>query len=114
MKNILWGIIIALFLYATNSTAEENLPKGYKFQNIPAVCASNEQVTQDLQNKGYEVLNLSLGRKNADPEGEPVFMVTYYVNVQAQSTAAVINIPTSNDACIMFLTYDLVVTIPAN
>ena len=116
MNRTLWGILIALFLYVVPASTEEHsaTPPGYQWQNIPVVCASNEQVMRDLEAQGYQLLSLSLGRKGASPEGEPVFMVSYYFNEKAESTAAVMNIPSSKDACIIFLTYDLVLNTPAN
>jgi hypothetical protein len=114
MKHFILGCIMALFLQATAVSAPKEAPPGYTMSQIPVMCASNDQVMMDLDSKGYELLNLSLGRKNANPEEEPVFMVSYYVHPEAGSTVAVMNIPQSTDACIIFITYDLTVTIPAN
>ena len=114
MKHFILGSIMALFLQATPVSQAEEAPPGYTMSQIPVMCASNDQVVMDLDSKGYELLNLSLGRKNADPEKEAVFMVSYYVHPKAGSTVAVMNIPQSTDACIIFITYDLTVTIPAN
>ena len=114
MKHFILGCIMVLFLQATAVSAPKEEPLGYTMSQIPVMCASNDQVMMDLDSKGYELLNLSLGRKNANPEEEPMFMVSYYVHPEAGSTVAVMNIPQSTDACIIFITYDLTVTIPAN
>ena len=46
-------------------------------------------------------------QKGADPNGEPVFMVLYYVNNEGTSTAAVLTMPNDPTACVLYISYDV-------
>lgn len=128
MKNFIWGMLIAVFLLNFSITAEETsetpeIPKtpnvtlpaltpGYHWQKLPMICAEGGKIINDLTEKGFVPVNMSLGRKGADPEGEPVFLITYFVGQNLSSTAATMNIPVSEDTCLLFLTHDLVLSEP--
>ena len=117
MQKIIWSTLIALILLTANLKADHEthqspLPKlepGYNWQSMPMVCASGNTIVNDLTAKGFVPVNMSLGRKEASPEGEPMFLVTYFINQDATATAATMNIPISTDTCLLFLTHDLVV-----
>lgn len=115
MHKKLWSILIAsTFLLTANLMADEHVtkPKGYHWQQIPAVCGDETMVLKDLAEQGFVPVNMSLGRANSDPQGEPVFLVTYFLQQDMSGTAATITIPTSNDACILYITHDLTFTSP--
>ena len=42
-----------------------------------------------------------------DAEGNPVYMITYYVNEDKTESAAVIDVPDGTESCILFHTFDL-------
>jgi len=117
MQKIIWSTLIALILLTANLNADHEthqspLPKldpGYAWQNMPMICASGNKIINDLSAKGFVPVNMSLGRRDADPQGEPVFLITYFINQDATATAATMNIPVSEDTCLLFLTHDLVV-----
>ena len=100
-----------LFIFAATAKvfAEEKLTN-YDFyvQELPAVCGTQDKVNQYIENNGYIVLNYSLGRANSEKDGEPVFVVTYYVNEDASQSMATVQVPNSDQACILFITYDLI------
>jgi len=115
MKTLM-SIFIALFLSlsATIIQAEDTTPglpdldKGFHWQSMPMICASDVAVLNRLKEQGFVAVNMSLGKRGADPQGEALFMITYFINQEGTSTAAVMNIPSSNDACLIFLTHDVV------
>lgn len=107
------GIILTLLLMTSSVIADNHSKEGtYYWQDAPMICANEQQVLSDLQNQGYFAVNMSLGRENGDPTGTPQFLITYFLNQDMTSTAATITIPTSNDACIVFITHDLTFTAP--
>lgn len=115
MKTLM-STFVALFLLlsATIIKAEEtspglpNLDQGFHWQNMPMICASDVAILNRLKEQGFVAVNMSLGKRGADPQGEALFMITYFINQEGTSTAAVMNIPSSNDACLIFLTHDVV------
>ena len=46
-------------------------------------------------------------KKGANPDGEVVFMVLYYVNKEGTSTAAVLTMPNDPSACVLYISYDV-------
>ena len=111
MFKTLWSMAIAsTFLLTANLMADNHIPEdlGYQWQQIPAMCAPERQVLDDLKAQGFVAVNMSLGRERSDPQGEPVFLVTYFVKQDMSGTAATLTIPTSPLACILFVTHDLV------
>jgi len=40
-------------------------------------------------------------------DGQPVYMITYYVNEDETQTTAVIDVPNKSESCILFHTFDL-------
>ena len=114
MHKTVMSIMIALFFMTAVSTAEEtspglpNLDQGFHWQNMPMICASDVVILNRLKEQGFVAVNMSLGKMGADPQGEALFMITYFINQEGTSTAAVMNIPSSNDACLIFLTHDVV------
>ena len=112
------SIMVALFFMTAVSTADStppqtpNKPGDYHWQQIPAICGPEARVLEDLTNQGFVPVNMSLGRENSNPNGEPVFLITYFLKQDMTGTAATITIPTSNDACILYITHDLTFTSP--
>ena len=114
MHKTIWSTLLALFLFAGSVTAEDQpqLPipeEGYAWQQMPIICASGDTIVQGLTERGFVPVNMSLGRKGSTPDGEPVFLVTYFLHQDGTGTAATVNIPTSQDTCLMFVTHDLVI-----
>lgn len=113
MFKLVIGITLALFL-STGDLKSENhtLPKidqGYQFINLPVICAPEQLVFSDLTAMGYVAVNMSLGRQDSDPRGEAVYLLTYWLNEDATSTAATMNLPNNDETCVIFVTHDLVI-----
>ena len=110
MHKKLGSILVALtFLLTANLMADNHIPEdlGYQWQQIPAMCAPERQVLDDLKAQGFVPVNMSLGRERSDPQGEPVFLVTYFITQDMSGTAATLSIPTSPITCVLFITHDL-------
>ena len=105
MKKI---IIILSLLISSIAYADHEKDFGeYYFQQIPALCSTPEKMQAYIKHLKMKPYHLSLGREGMDPEGQPVFMVTYYVNEEGTSNAALIDVPSGLETCMLFQTFDL-------
>ena len=92
-------LIIALtFLMSSVAHAE------LFWQSVPAVCGSPDDVINYINAKELKPLHISLGREAGDPNGQPVYMVTYYEN--EDQTLVTVDIPSAEETCILYHTYN--------
>ena len=111
MKKIVYTFIVALWLLTIASIVKANEDlRAYEFhiQELPAVCGTQKEVEKYAKDNNYVALNYSLGREGSDPTGQPVFVVTYYVNEDVTQTMATVVVPNSDSACILYITYDVI------
>jgi hypothetical protein len=52
-------------------------------------------------------VNISLGREGMKANGEPVYMVTYYISKDGTQSAATIDVPDGSERCVLFHSFDL-------
>ena len=74
------------------------------WQQVPAVCGIPEDVKKYTESKELKPVHISLGREAGDPNGKPVYMVTYYEN--EDQTLVTVDIPTAEETCILYHTFD--------
>ena len=74
------------------------------WQSIPAVCGTSEDVNNYINEKSFNPVHISLGREASDPNGQPVYMVTYYEN--EDQTLVTVDIPSAAETCILYHTYN--------
>tara|TARA_B100000900_G_scaffold31912_1_gene24160 strand:- start:172 stop:546 length:375 start_codon:yes stop_codon:yes gene_type:complete len=103
-------ILLLTFLLTTLVSAEESDIKKYNFywSQVPVVCAAPEEIDRWSNDNNFTPLTLSYGRKDGDPEGEVVYIVTYYINKQNGESFATVTAPNDPDVCIIFRTFDMV------
>jgi len=106
MKKLLL-ILSILFTSSVYADHESNYGE-YYFQQIPALCMKPELVDNYLNHFGFEPVNVSLGREGMQKDGQPVYMVTYYINKDNTETTATIDIPSGAERCLIFHTFDLI------
>ena len=103
MKKLI--IVLSLlcgFAYAEHGVDEKHYD--LYWQQIPAVCGNPEATQEYIDDKGFEVKHISLGRSGSKPDGEPVYMITYYEN--KDQVLVTVDIPGAQETCILFHTYD--------
>jgi hypothetical protein len=101
-------IIILSILFASIAYADHEDEIGsYYFQQVPALCGSIDKINTYLDHFNFKPYNLSLGREGMREDGQPVYMITYYVNEDETQTTAVIDVPNKSESCILFHTFDL-------
>lgn len=112
MKKIAYTFLFfvwSFIAFATVKGKTEDL-RAYEFyvQELPAVCGSQQEVEKYVEDNNYVAINYSLGREGSQPGGEPVFVLTYWVKEDLSQTMASVQVPNSDQTCILFVTFDVI------
>jgi hypothetical protein len=76
-------------------------------ENLPSLCSTPEGIKSYMYHMNMKPVAISLGREGIKEDGQPVFMITQYENESGSETAAVIDIPSGMQSCLMYHTFDL-------
>ena len=90
-----------------SNTEKTPLKPGLYWQQMPIVCGNFESVNQYLEMGQFEVNSISVGRSNAKSEGQPVYIVTYFLNHTKTESIVTISVPTDPEVCMLFRSFDL-------
>jgi len=103
--NFIYSLILLLGV-SSISTAEESYTNNFNLapSEMPVLCGHPDYVHKFIIDKGFTMDEASLGRAGAKPDGEPVMMITRYVN--DDQVVATVDIPTGESTCIMYHTFD--------
>ena len=85
---------------------QDELP-GVWWEHIPAICVDNQVLEDYAEKKELQLLNISFGREGGRPEGQIVYIVSYWVNVHNDQSMATVMTPGSTYSCVLFRTFDL-------
>ena len=85
---------------------QDELP-GVWWEHIPAICIDNEVLEDYAERKDLQLLNISFGREGGQENGQIVYVVSYWVNVQNNQSMATVMTPGSTYSCVLFRTFDL-------
>jgi len=101
-------LIVFLSLFISSFVYADSVQK-YDFwvEQLPGVCGNQTEIDRYIENNNYIPLNYSVGRAGSTPDGKPVFFITYYVNEDVTQSMAVVQVPNSGTACIMYITFDV-------
>ena len=86
-------IIIGFLLLCTNVFAYDMY-----WQQVPAVCGAPPEVQRYISDEGFKPVHLSLGRVSSLPDGEPVYMISYYEN--DDQILVTVDVSGANETCI--------------
>ena len=87
-------------------TLQDELP-GVWWEHIPAICVDNQVLEDYADRKELQLLNLSFGREGGKPDGEIVYIISYWVNVHNDQSMATVMTPGSTYSCVLFRTFDM-------
>ena len=85
---------------------QDELP-GVWWEHIPAICIENNVLEEYADRKELQLLNLSFGREGGKPDGEIVYIISYWVNVHNDQSMATVMTPGSTYSCVLFRTFDM-------
>ena len=77
------------------------------WSNIPVICGTTTDVQDYLIQHKFELSTIAVGRKGARQEGEPVYMVSYYLNEKEKQSISVITSPSGHESCMLYKAFDL-------
>ena len=89
-EKLILSFIIGVFI-AFSSHADEELHQGSWWEQVPTVCVSNESLWEYAKRKEIQPLNVSYGRTGGKPDGEIVYIVTYWVGIDTDETMVICN-----------------------
>ena len=112
MKKIIISLIFLLtsFAFAEHDHIEEQSEKekfNFWWEQVPAVCATSEEIERWAELKKFEPVNVSFGRENGTPDGRIVYIVVYWLNEKQESFASVSTPEKPEISCVIFRTFDL-------
>ena len=97
---------MAVNAYSNHSDYQlEDIP-GIWWEKVPTLCLPNEILWEYANEKGMQPLNVSYGRAGAKPDGEIVYIVTYWVGIETNETMASVQVPEGDYSCVLFRTFD--------
>jgi hypothetical protein len=105
MKQLI--VLLSLFFMTIAVADHEYSREPVYAQELPALCSTPKGMQEYLSHMGLYPINISLGREKMVKEGYPVFMITQYENKEQTEAAAVIDIPSGSQTCLMYHTFDL-------
>lgn len=110
MKNFILGALVLLFFYTTTVKADHipNMPpldEEYHWQQMPVICSTAEVMVEKIKRRNMIPVEISLGKRNAMPDGEIVFAVMFFVG-QNNERAALMSVPNTDETCLIYITFD--------
>lgn len=102
-------LILGLLLFFGVAKAETDIST-YQFyvENLPSVCGPSQEVEKYANDNNYEPLNWSLGRAGSEATGEPVFIITYWINTDFTQTMTTVTVPSGETSCIIYVSFDVI------
>ena len=114
LKSIIFGAV--LITMSTLAMAEQEtspLPEFPSEQGqlywlqMPVICGTSESVLAYIEKNEMTLVNVSVGRDRARPDGEPVFIVSYYVDPTYTQSLVVMSTMNGMESCMLYKSFDL-------
>ena len=80
---------------------------GLQWSQLPTICGTTDAVNEYLVHNEFELESLSVGKENAQDWGQPVYMVSYFINKDRDQSMAVITSPSGLESCMLFRSFEL-------
>ena len=103
---IIVAMLVCLYANFTNAQTYEGDPRLY-WSNVPVICGITDNVKLYLEENEFVLESFSVGRQGAKQDGQPVYMVTYYVSKKQEQSATTIDVPSQLERCMLFHSFDL-------
>ena len=89
-------------LLCTSVFAEETYD--LYWQQVPAVCGAPPEVQRYISDEDFKPVHLSLGRVSSLPDGEPVYMISYYE--KDDQILVTVDVSGASETCILFRSFN--------
>ncbi len=116
LKSIIFGaVLITMSTFAMAEQETSPLPEmpqdGLQGQlywlQMPVICGTSESVLAYIKKNKMVLVNVSVGRDSARPDGEPVFIVSYYVDPTYTISLVVMSTMNGMESCMLYKSFDL-------
>jgi|TARA_B100001079_G_scaffold101285_1_gene86976 hypothetical protein len=116
LKLIIFGAVLitmSTFAMAEQETSplpempQDNLQGQFYWLQMPVICGTSESVIAFIEKNEMTLVNVSVGRDRAKPDGEPVFIVSYYVDSTYTQSLVVMSTMDGMESCMLYTTFDL-------
>ena len=111
-KNNLLLAFLLTFILTISIVKADHKPtteyEGLEWSQLPVICGNTESVNEYLVHNEFELESLSVGKENAAEWGQPVYMVSYFVNKEKNQAMSVITAPSGMESCMLYRSFDLV------
>ena len=78
------------------------------WSQLPVICGTNDRVEAYLTHYNFELESVSMGRESAQPDGTPVYIVSYFINKEEEQSISVVSTPNGGESCMLYKSFDLV------
>ena len=79
----------------------------FRWLHVPVVCGATPEVQRYLDDFEFELVSMSLGREDANPEGDMAYLVTYYINKNKTESVSAVTSPSGHETCMLYRSFDL-------
>ncbi len=86
---------------------KENLQGQLYWLQMPVICGTSKSVLAYIEKNEFTLVNVSVGRDKAKPDGEPVFIVSYYVDPTYTQSLVVMSTMSGLESCMLYKSFDL-------
>ena len=86
---------------------KENLQGQLYWLQMPVICGTSDSVLAYIEKNEFTLVNVSVGRDKAKPDGEPVFIVSYYVDPTYTQSLVVMSTMSGLESCMLYKSFDL-------
>ena len=116
LKSIIFGAVLitmSTFAMAEQETSplpempQDNLQGQLYWLQMPVICGTSESVLAYIEKNEMTLVNVSVGRDKARPDGEPVFIVSYYVDPTYTISLVVMSTMNGMESCMLYKSFDL-------
>ena len=116
LKSIIFGAVLitmSTFAMAEQETSplpempQDNLQGQLYWLQMPVICGTSESVLAYIEKNEMTLVNVSVGRDKARPDGEPVFIVSYYVDPTYTTSLVVMSTMNGLESCMLYKSFDL-------
>ena len=114
LKSIIFGaVLITMSTFAMAEQETSPLPEMPNEQGqlywlqMPVICGTSESVLAYIEKNEMTLVNVSVGRDRARPDGEPVFIVSYYVDPTYTISLVVMSTMNGLESCMLYKSFDL-------
>tara|TARA_R100001079_G_scaffold35145_1_gene17970 strand:+ start:453 stop:824 length:372 start_codon:yes stop_codon:yes gene_type:complete len=108
MKKLILTIIISLFSFVSVNAEEDRLESlpGVWWESVPSVCVPNDTLKEFADRKDFQPLSMSYGRNGGQPDGDIVYIITFWVSIESNQQMASVQVPNGEYSCVLYRTFD--------